>query len=137
MSDGHNNDPSYPTFNSVSIPVPTNANPNPGDDFPDFNQDGVVDAADYITLKTHFGGAGAFEDGDADRDGKVGWGDLQILISHCGESSPSGAAPSATTPEPASLALLLAGGAVLLRRRGLARPCCSAVPVPAVGSRDV
>lgn len=47
----------------------------------DANLDGVVDAADYITIKTHFGGATmAWGDGDFDGDGDVDHADLGLAI---------------------------------------------------------
>jgi hypothetical protein len=81
----------------------------------DANGDGVVDAADYVILKTHMGqatGAGA-SGGDFNSDGTVDWDDLQLLIAHFGETG--GGAPS-TVPEPCSAMLLVFGAAALLRR---------------------
>ncbi len=98
--------------NSVASTISTfEVLPKPGD----ANSDGVVDAADYIILKLHFGastGAGAYE-GDFDYDGDVDWGDLQILTGNFGVR---GGTPKAI-PEPASPALLACGFAALLRRR--------------------
>jgi autotransporter-associated beta strand protein len=81
----------------------------------DTNSDGVVDAADFITLKKNFGsGAGAGpEAGDFDATGTVNWADLGILMSNMGAG---GGAP-ATVPEPCSAMLLVFGAAALLRRR--------------------
>jgi MYXO-CTERM domain-containing protein len=82
----------------------------------DTNDDGVVDAADYITVKQNFGmtdadwSQGNFTVGD----GTVDWADLQILMAHFGTRSVGGA-PAA--PEPAALGLLALGAAALLRRR--------------------
>jgi hypothetical protein len=82
----------------------------------DADMNGVVDAADYIALKRHMGqGSGAARaNGDLDRDGDVDFNDLQILMGNFG--AVGGSAP-ATTPEPATLALLALGGLVMLRRR--------------------
>jgi len=81
----------------------------------DANGDGVVNAADYITIKENLGafsGGGANpEDGDLDKDGDVDWDDLQVLIG--GLNSGGGAA----VPEPASMALLALGALAIIRKR--------------------
>ena len=82
----------------------------------DTNFDGVVDAADYMTVKRHMGqstGAG-LADGDFDNDGHVDWDDLQTLM---GAMNAGGA--GATAPEPATLFVMMATGlpALLKRRR--------------------
>ena len=94
--------------------------PEPDDVSGDTNNDGVVDAADYMTVKGNLGqaaGAGA-TDGDFDEDGRVGWDDLQALAT--GMADAGGAGGSPTSPEPAALSLLAAGGLILLRRRRVA-----------------
>jgi fibronectin-binding autotransporter adhesin len=82
----------------------------------DTNEDGVVDAIDYIALKTHFGmteGA-TLAQGDLDENGTVDWADLQILMDNFGTRS-IGGAPA--IPEPATLGLLAIGALAILRRR--------------------
>jgi len=81
----------------------------------DANGDGVVDAADYIALKTHMGqtAGAALADGDFDGDGDVDFGDLQLLLDSFGGGTETGAA---TIPEPASLGLLVMGSLAMLRR---------------------
>jgi len=82
----------------------------------DANGDGVVDSADYIMVKTHFGGPPAAgtegTGGDFNGNGTVDWEDLQKLMS--GLNSGTGGAP---IPEPATLALLAVGAMALIRRR--------------------
>jgi autotransporter-associated beta strand protein len=82
----------------------------------DTNNDGVVDAADYVVVKRHMGqstGAGA-ADGDFDGDGTVDWDDLQTLMTNFGAGI---GAATATTPEPGSAVLLMFATAAMLRRR--------------------
>jgi fibronectin-binding autotransporter adhesin len=82
----------------------------------DTNLDGVVDAADYITVKQNFGRTGAdwsqgnFTVGDSNVD----WADLQILMANFGTRG-AGGAPAA--PEPGSVMLLMFGAVAVLRRR--------------------
>ena len=82
----------------------------------DANDDGVIDATDYITVKQNFGMTGAdWSQGNfTGVDGTVDWADLQILMANFGTRS-IGGAPAA--PEPGSVMLLMFGAAVLLRRR--------------------
>jgi fibronectin-binding autotransporter adhesin len=82
----------------------------------DTNNDGVVDAADFITLKKNFNKftSGATKaEGDFNETGTVDWADLSTLMANFGAG---GGAP-ATTPEPATLGLLAIGALALLRRR--------------------
>ena len=80
----------------------------------DADENGVVDAADYIALKRNMGlGSGAeLADGDFDDNGTVDWDDLQILIA----AFDAGDAAQAV-PEPATLGLLAIGAMAILRRR--------------------
>ncbi len=82
----------------------------------DADENGVVDAADYIALKTHIGTAtgAVLANGDFDVDGDVDWDDLQILQDNFGKTSAGGA-----VPEPATIFVMLAAGlpALLKRRR--------------------
>jgi hypothetical protein len=54
----------------------------------DANCDGVVDAADYITVKRNFGSAGGstWEKGDFTGDGKTNYADLLLLMANMGKS---------------------------------------------------
>ncbi len=81
----------------------------------DANNDGVVDAADYITVKKNFGrtGGATWEQGNFNGDSNVDYADLQILMANFG----AGALTPATTPEPCSAVLLMFGAAAMLRRR--------------------
>jgi len=82
----------------------------------DADENGVVNAADYIILKTHMGqptGAGA-SDGDFNDDGRVNYADLVILQDNYGKTS----ADAPTIPEPATFFVMMAAGLpALLKRR--------------------
>jgi len=81
----------------------------------DANGDGVLDAADYIMVKKHFGGAPGAEGpgGDFDGNGIVDWNDLQSLQTAFNAGSGAGT----PIPEPATLGLLAIGAMSLIRRR--------------------
>ncbi|GEM_PF-6681658 len=71
----------------------------------DANNDGMVDATDYIVLKRNFGaqsGAG-WQQGDFDSDGDVDYDDLRLLTL-CLSKPP--VTSSSMTPEPASAMML-------------------------------
>ncbi len=84
----------------------------------DADGDGDVDAADYIMVKTHFGGAPAAgtegSGGDFNETGTVDWEDLQALM-----TAYNAGTETDTIPEPATLFIMLAAGlpALLKRRR--------------------
>jgi len=87
------------------------------DDLPgDADENGVVNAADYMALKRHMGtpSGALLADGDFDGDNNVDYDDLQMLIGNYDAVSTSQA-----IPEPATLFVMLAAGlpALLKRRR--------------------
>jgi hypothetical protein len=83
----------------------------------DTNGDFVVDAADYIAIKTNFGLSGIgitrFQ-GDIVNNDIVDWADLQELMSTMGTRNVGEAPPA---PEPATMGLLAIGALAVLRRR--------------------
>ena len=80
----------------------------------DTNNDGVVDAFDYITVKKNFGQTVAKDtNGDLNSSGTVDWEDLAILMTNFG----AGDGAPGMTPEPATLGLLAFGALALVRRR--------------------
>ena len=91
----------------------------------DANGDGVVDAADYMTVKQNFGmtSGAQWSDGDFNGDHQVNWADLQILMASFGARSV--VAGGGSVPEPATLSLLALlalslpkrGGPAMLPRR--------------------
>ena len=85
----------------------------------DCDEDRDVDSCDYIALKRNIGleSGAKWCDGDLDEDGDVDLDDLLSLRSYYGLSLPPVEMPEGGIPEPATLALLAAGAAGLLRRR--------------------
>ena len=79
----------------------------------DTNGDLMVDGFDLSVLASNFNQPGLFSwaDGDFNGDGTVGQSDLDLLTFNFGKGS------GGVIPEPASLAMLLIGGGVLMRRR--------------------
>jgi hypothetical protein len=95
--------------------------PPPQDDpTGDYNQDGAIDAADYVMYRKTFGdfvepdGSGA----DGNGDGEINEEDYTYWVQRFGEDPDPGAAPGAI-PEPATIILSLIAGATLshVRRR--------------------
>jgi hypothetical protein len=83
-------------------------------DTPDLNGDGFVGIEDLDLLLANWGNAaGSPAGGDANGDGVVNADDLAIVQAAWGDGTP----PGGPVPEPGSLALLAAGGALALRRR--------------------
>ena len=84
----------------------------------DANLDGTVGIADFSRLGANYNQAGFWDDGDFNYDGQIGIGDFSLLASNYNNSiGPGSTARGAAVPEPASLGLLLATGAVFVRRR--------------------
>ncbi len=93
---------------AIASTITTIVRDNAADDFPDYNEDGFVDAADYVLWRsdpTSYGGTPAGYD---------------LWVEHFGEAAPgSGSGPGTAgfaVPEPAT-GLLLAFGATLLALR--------------------
>lgn len=73
----------------------------------DFNNDGVLDAADYPVWRAQNGLTGYGLAGDANADGQVDAADYWIWANQFGETNAL-AGPTATIPEPTGLAIALA-----------------------------
>jgi hypothetical protein len=75
----------------------------------DFNRDLKVSFADYLILEANFGKTQrTTATGDANNDGKCSFADYLVLEAEFGHT---------TTPEPATIGLLILGGLGLLRKR--------------------
>jgi hypothetical protein len=86
----------------------------------DFNNDGVVDAGDYVRWRNHLGDpdeSAIFNNGDG---GDVGLSDYALWKANYGNPQPEGGGGLTGVPEPASAILLLLGAAAswCMRRTG-------------------
>lgn len=82
----------------------------------DFDEDADVDGADFLIWQRGFGMANATNaDGNADGDSDVDADDLAIWSAKFG--LPAQVAAGAAIPEPTSLSLIVAAGAIVLARR--------------------
>jgi len=76
-------------------------------DFGDFNQDGVVDAADYVVWRDTLGQTGRGLAADGDGNGQIDAGDYDVWKIHFGQPVGSGSFTSQAVPEPATFVLLM------------------------------
>jgi hypothetical protein len=85
----------------------------------DFDADGDVDGADFLTWQRGIGGPATLANGNANGDGAVDGADLAIWRTQFGPGAPAASAIGAV-PEPATAALaaaaMLAGVATIRRR---------------------
>lgn len=81
----------------------------------DYNEDGVVNAADYVVWRNNAGTSFDLPNRDPDASGDVGPDDYQYWVEKFGDSAGSGAgsAKVAAVPEPGSLMLLCFVGCVV------------------------
>ena len=95
----------------------------PGDEDADFDGDGDVDGADFLTWQRNLGGAGGLAQGDANGDSAINGDDLTVWKDQFGPGGASVGAVAAV-PEPAALTLLGCGIAAITitwRRQSLLR----------------
>ena len=79
----------------------------------DYNENGVVDAADFTVWRDSFGqSVGAYSGADGDGDGLIGPGDYSVWSSNFGSSASSGL----SVPEPGAITLLFSGILLFVRR---------------------
>jgi hypothetical protein len=88
----------------------------------DYNQNGVVDAADYILWRNSLGQTGAALAADGNNDDIIDQADFDVWRAHFGQtaSSGSGASANAAVPEPATIVLPMLAAAGCCLRRGRA-----------------
>jgi hypothetical protein len=104
----------------------------------DYNDNGLIDAADYVLWRNTSGQTGAGLAADGNGDGTVDQADYDLWRTNFGATAGAGAgltasaasAPSATVPEPSNCVVLSTTIALLLRRKrrvdSAPRLCCSA-----------
>lgn len=84
----------------------------------DYNDNGIVDAADYTMWRNTLGQTGTGLAADGNGNGIIDSGDYGIWTSNFGNHAGSGSGATAAVPEPATVELLIVGmlGMVSLRR---------------------
>jgi hypothetical protein len=82
----------------------------------DFNDDGTVDAADYVTYRKNAGTTNALPN-DNGIGGTVGPAHYQLWAANFGNSTPGGGSALSAVPEPSTLTLLACGLGLWMRRR--------------------
>jgi hypothetical protein len=77
----------------------------------DYNQNGIVDAADYTVWRDTLGQMGTGLAADGNGNGMIDGGDYTVWTTHFGEHAGSGSSANANVavPEPTTLWMLLAG----------------------------
>jgi hypothetical protein len=87
-------------------------------DFGDFNQDGVVDAADYVVWRDTLGQTGLGLAADGNGNSQIDAGDYNVWRAHFGQTIGSGSFTGGTVSEPSTVLLLMfASSARCLRRQ--------------------
>jgi hypothetical protein len=102
--------PGNPNPNHIVLSACAHGSLLPGD----YNQNGVVDAADYVVWRNTRGQSGSGLGADGNGNGQIDAGDYAVWRAHFGQSSGVGAilpggAPAPAVPESASAVLLTLG----------------------------
>jgi len=87
----------------------------------DYNQDGVVNAADYVVWRNNNGTAFALPNRDPELGGNIGQADYDFWVDNFGNTSGAGAAVASAVPEPTALGLLMIAVLVAGASRGQVR----------------
>jgi hypothetical protein len=83
----------------------------------DYNDDGIVDAADFTVWRDHLGQMFALPNRDEANMGAVSMADYNSWKANFGQASGDGALSNATVPEPTTLVMLLMGTLAILSHR--------------------
>jgi hypothetical protein len=88
----------------------------------DFNDDGIVDTADYVAWRNSYGQAVTYFSGaDGNGSGSVDEADYALWRSRFGSQAGATAAFGAAAPEPATLSVLLIAASALVLRHPILR----------------
>ena len=89
----------------------------------DANADDVVDESDFQQLIAQFGGPPGQQNADFNGDGAVDLADFVLQRGNFGQAadSPPTGQLGSIVPEPATLAVIIAGAGIVLRRRAKRR----------------
>ena len=113
------------TINLAAVTTVVRTNLSAGPSLPDYNDNGFVDAADYVVWRNLQGQSGPGLAADGNNDGTVNQADYDLWRTHFGKPAPGTGTALASTmsiapvtvPEPASGILLLLGVASFSWRR--------------------
>jgi hypothetical protein len=83
----------------------------------DYNQNGIVDAADYVVWRNTVGQTGVGLPADGNGNGQIDPGDYDVWRAHFGQNAASASSASTAIPEPQSVGLLLICITALLMQR--------------------
>ena len=83
----------------------------------DYNQNGRVDAADYVVWRKTLGQMGTSLAADGNGNGQIDSGDYNVWRAHFGQIAGSGSLAKITIPEPATFVMLLIGAFALFTRQ--------------------
>lgn len=104
---------------------------------PDYNENGVVDAADYVLWRDTFGLTGAGLPADGNNNGSIDQGDYDVWRANFGAIVGAGAGSSVSgsaVPEPAGAALLTIGTLFAISPRRWRRAASAGEAAAATGS---
>jgi hypothetical protein len=89
----------------------------------DYNDDGIVNAADYTVWRNTLGGTVAIlgTGADGDGNGKITAADFPVWKSHYGDSESAGGGSAHNIPEPRLASLLMLSAAIIAAARSWRR----------------
>ena len=116
-------------FSRFANPLTINLGPGPiefacvipeGGIVGDFDSNGIVEFADFLTLSSNFGQLVRVRRGRRNCDNRIGLDDYLLLANNFGRSVEA-STMAAAVPEPSAFLIAICAGAVLARRRQRSR----------------